>query len=133
MSKQNRKQFIASTVMAGAALVTASSFKTGTKKMLVHHVFFWLKNPSSKKDLNQLFTGLRTLKGIKTVKQMHIGVPAPTENRSVVDASYQASEIIFFENVAAQKTYQDDPIHKKFIANCSHLWSKVVVYDSMDV
>ena len=87
--------------------------------MVIHHVFFWLKNPSSKKDLNQLFTGLRTLKGIKTVKQMHIGVPAPTENRSVVDASYQASEIIFFENVAAQKTYQDDPIHKKFIANCS--------------
>ncbi len=133
MSKQNRKQFISTTVMAGAGLLTASSAKAGTKKMLVHHVFFWLKNPSSKEDLDKLLTGLRTLKKIKTVKQIHIGVPAATEERSVVDASYQASEILFFENTAAQKIYQDDPIHQKFIADCSHLWSKVVVYDSMDV
>lgn len=101
--------------------------------MVIHHVFFWLKNPSSKEDLNKLLTGLQKLKDIKTVRQIHIGVPAATEARSVVDASYSASEILFFDNLADQKAYQDDPIHQKFIADCSQLWEKVVVYDAVDV
>jgi hypothetical protein len=96
---------------------------------VVHHVFFWLKNPRSKEDLARLLTGLRTLAGIETVKAIHIGVPAQTEQRGVVDASYSASEILFFADVAGQNAYQVHPIHKKFVADCEHLWEKVVVYD----
>jgi hypothetical protein len=51
----------------------------------------------------------------------------------VVDNSYQASELMFFDDTAGQKTYQDHPIHQKFIKDCGHLWEKVIVYDSMDV
>jgi hypothetical protein len=103
-----------------------------TKTGIIHHVFFWLKNPDSKEDLAKLLAGLRTLKGIETVRDIRIGVPASTEKREVVDNSYSASELLFFDNLAGQKTYQDHPIHLKFVADCSHLWEKVVVYDAVD-
>ena len=101
--------------------------------MLTHHVFFWLKNPSSKEDLNKLIEGLRTLEKIETVKSIHIGVPASTEKRDVVDNSYHASELLFFDDVAGQDAYQVHPIHKKFVENYSPLWEKVIVYDSISV
>jgi stress responsive alpha/beta barrel protein len=100
---------------------------------LVHHVFFWLKQRDSKEDLARLLKGLRTLAKIETVRELHIGVPADTESRDVVDSSYSASELMFFDNMAAHQSYQNHPIHKEFIATCAHLWEKVVVYDSMDL
>ncbi len=103
------------------------------KKQLTHHVFFWLNNPSSKDDLDKLLTGLQTLEKIETVRKIHIGVPASTEERDVVDASFSASELLFFDDAEGQKIYQDHRIHKKFVDDCSHLWKKVIVYDSTDV
>ncbi len=100
--------------------------------MIIHHVFFWLKNPSSKEDLAKLLAGLQTLKNISTVRKIYIGVPAATEDRTVVDSSYSASELLFFDDLAGQETYQVDPVHQQFIADCSHLWEKVVVYDTVD-
>jgi hypothetical protein len=99
---------------------------------VIHHVFFWLKNPSSKEDLNKLIEGLKTLEKIETVRKIHVGVPASTEVRPVVDNSFSASEILFFDDLEGQKTYQDHPIHLKFIENCSNLWEKVIVYDVVD-
>ena len=40
---------------------------------------------------------------------------------------------MFFDNIEDQEAYQNDPIHKKFIEDCSHLWEKVIVYDVQDV
>lgn len=138
MKKQNRRTFIASAVAltAGAATVSALPVMTmekKDKKQLTHHVFFWLKNPDSKEDLNKLIEGLQTLRKIETVKKLYIGVPASTEQRGVVDSSYQVSELMFFDDVEGEKIYQVHPLHKKFIEDCGHLWSKVVVYDSIDV
>jgi hypothetical protein len=39
---------------------------------------------------------------------------------------------MFFDDLAGQKIYQDHPIHKKFIEDCSALWEKVIVYDVID-
>lgn len=103
------------------------------KKPLTHHVFFWLKNRDSKEDLNKLVEGLRTLEKIESVKQLYIGVPASTEQREVVDSSFSASELMFFDNIEGQNIYQHHPIHKKFVEQCAHLWEKVIVYDSVDV
>ncbi len=110
-----------------------SIFAIQTFKMVIHHVFFWLKNPSSKEDLEELLAGLQTLKNITTVRNIYIGVPAATEDRTVVDSTYSASELLFFNDLAGQEAYQVDPIHQKFIADCSQLWEKVVVYDTVDV
>ena len=103
------------------------------KKYLTHHVFFWLKNPSSKEDLEKLLAGLQTLDKIETVRKIYIGVPASTEERDVVDSSFSASELLFFDDLAGQKTYQDHPVHLEFVKNCSALWEKVIVYDSIDI
>ncbi len=96
---------------------------------IVHHVFFWLKNPDSVEDRNKLIEGLKTLLAVKAISKLHIGVPASTEKRDVVESSWQVSELMFFETVEAQKTYQDHPVHQAFVKNYSHLWQKVVVYD----
>lgn len=100
--------------------------------MVIHHVFFWLKEGTNA-NRDKMITGLQTLKHIRSVRRIHIGVPAETEDRDVVDSSYHLSELLFFDDLAGQKAYQDDPIHKKFIEVHSHLWAKVVVYDSNDV
>ena len=34
----------------------------------VHHVFFWLNNPESKEDLDQLVAGLHSLTQIEEIK-----------------------------------------------------------------
>lgn len=129
-----RREFMTTTAIAGAALVAGDAFAkpaTGTTAMpkLLHHVFFWLKNPESKADRDQLIAGIKTLAAIETVRSFHVGVPASTEKREVVDNSYQVSELLGFDDVAGQDVYQVHPIHKKFVDENQHLWSKVVVYD----
>jgi hypothetical protein len=128
----DRRTFLvaAGVTAAAAALPTGASPVSNFPK-LVHHVFFWLKNPNSKEDLEKLLKGLRTLAKIESVRGVHFGVPASTEKRDVVDNSYSASEILFFDDTAGQKVYQDHPIHKQFVADCSHLWDRVVVYDAI--
>jgi hypothetical protein len=96
---------------------------------IIHHVFFWLKNPSSKEDLERLLKGLNSLKSIDVIKDIYIGVPAATEKRPVINDSYSASELLIFDNLEAQRIYQEHPVHQQFIADCSSLWERVVVYD----
>jgi hypothetical protein len=131
MSKLNRRSFIGNAAVLASGLAAVPSLQTTVKKMVVHHVFFWLKTPTPE-NLQALLKGLHTLKKIRSVQRIHIGVPAATEDREVVDSSYSASELLFFNDLAGQKAYQDDPIHLQFIKDCAHLWSKVVVYDSVD-
>lgn len=102
------------------------------KNGFIHHVFFWLNNPENKEDLNQLIDGLKKLSKAPTIKEFHIGIPANTK-RDVIDYSYSVSWLLLFENAYDQDVYQTDPIHLKFIDECSELWSKVVVYDTVSV
>jgi len=127
-----RRTFLATAATLGAAAaVSAASMNTPPIPKLVHHVFFWLKQPDSKADLAQLLAGIRGLAQIETVRSIHVGVPASTEKRDVVENSYSASELLTFDDVEGQNVYQAHPLHQKFVADCSHLWSKVVVFDSI--
>ena len=128
----NRRQFIAT----ASALVTApmAIAQTGDKakaQQVIHHVFFWLKNPGNQTDREQLMEGLKTLTGVKQVKQLLIGTPARTEQRSVVDSTYDVSELMYFDSAAEQDEYQEHPVHKAFVEKYSHLWEKVIVYDML--
>lgn len=131
MTKSTRRKFITSASLLTLAPAIGSLSMKEEKPALVHHVFFWLKNPDSKEDLAKLITGVKSLSKIETIRKIHVGVPASTEKRDVVDNSYSVSELMFFDDTAGQKTYQDHPIHQKFIADCSALWEKVVVYDTI--
>lgn len=135
MRNYSRRQFINNSgkaAMAGTLLVAAEQEKKEMKNIFVHHVYFWLKNADSKEDLEKLIAGLKKLSAVKTIKQFHIGKPAGT-SRDVIDASYSVSWLTLFDNKADQDSYQVDPIHKKFVEECSSLWQKVVVYDSIDM
>jgi len=127
-----RRTFMAAAATVAATNAGASPAVSAIPK-LVHHVFFWLKNPDSKDDLARLLQGLRTLSKIETVRASHFGLPASTEKRDVVDNSYSVSEILFFDDLEGQKVYQDHPVHKKFVEDCAHLWERVVVYDAISV
>lgn len=132
----NRRQFIGNTgkAMVATGLITLAENREPAmiENKFIHHVYFWLKNPDSKEDRAKLVEGLKKLSKVKTIKMFHIGQPADTK-RDVIDSSYAVSWFTLFDNAADQTSYQTDPIHLKFIEECSNLWTKVVVYDSVDV
>lgn len=130
--KSTRRKFIASASLLTLFQALPLSAMKKEKPTLVHHVFFWLKNPDSKEDLATLIAGVKSLSKIETIKYLQVGVPASTEKRDVVDNSYSVSELMFFNDLAGQKTYQDHPLHQKFIQECSPLWDRVVVYDTVE-
>jgi hypothetical protein len=99
--------------------------------MFIHHVYFWLNNPESATDLEQLKKGLQTLTVIETIGMYQIGLPAATD-RDVIDRSYSVSWMLMFDNLEDEEIYQHHPLHKKFVEDCAHLWKKVTVYDSVD-
>jgi hypothetical protein len=101
------------------------------KGIFIHHVYFWLTEPTNKAHKKLLKEGLQKLSSVKTIQRFHIGEPANT-SRDVIDSSYSLSWILIFNNPADQDSYQTDPIHLRFIEECKHLWSRVVVYDSVD-
>lgn len=133
--KPNRRKFLgtAAALAAGTVAAKAMPFTSMENKYpVVHHVFFWLKNPDSKEDKDKLIAGLKALKKIETVKELHVGVVASTEKRDVVDTSWSVSELMMFSDLKGQEVYQTHPLHLEFIKNCSPLWEKVVVYDAVE-
>jgi hypothetical protein len=135
MKSTNRRKFIATSTalaMGTAASALPLSNNPAEKYPVVHHVFFWLKNPGSKADRDKLVAGVKALAKIPTVRELRVGVVASTEKRDVVDNSWGVSELIFFSDLAGQQAYQDHPIHLKFVETCSPLWDKVIVYDAIE-
>ena len=136
MPETTRRQFVSDAAKAiavtGITSIANNEPDMSKKKSFVHHVYFWLKNPASNEDKQQLLQALRKLAKVKTIQMAHIGEPADT-NREVIDRSYQVSWLLFFKNKADQDSYQVDPIHLKFVEECEHLWRKVIVYDTVNI
>jgi hypothetical protein len=136
METTNRRDFVKKSTLGLAGLGLTSTATTtqttiDTKNMFVHHVYFWLKKPESKEDRARLLKGLQTLPKIEAIKMAHIGIPADT-NRPVIDTSYQFSLLLVFDNRKDQDVYQNHPVHLQFVKDCSDLWTKVIVYDSVN-
>ena len=106
-----------------------SDYLTAQSGQIIHHVFFWLNNPDSESDKQQLIEGLNTLGSIDEVKFLLVGTPASTIKREVVDNSFDVSELMIFDSIEAQDAYQVHPMHTEFVQSYSHLWERVVVYD----
>ena len=131
----SRRRFIkqAGILTAAANLgifAAAKAESMNVSQPFIHHVYFWLKNPQSQDDYKKLLEGLQKLSKVKTIKEFYIGKPADTK-RDVIDSSYSVSWLLIFNSRADQDSYQTDPIHLKFIDECSALWTRVVVYDTV--
>ena len=134
MIKSNRRKFLALAAgLAAVSSVKGNPLMTMKKKFLAHQVYFWLKNPDSAEDRTELIKGIKTLSKIESVRKLTIGVVAPTEKRSVIDDTWSVSELAIFNDVAGEAAYQVHPLHLDFVKKYSHLWSKVVIYDSSEV
>lgn len=125
---KSRRNFLKKVAIAGATAslpVTFLACQTPNGKM-IHQVFFWLNDgvdtAAFKKEASKLGN-------CPTVDKFYIGEPAPTEDRDVVDSSYQVACTLFFESLEDQNKYQVDPLHLEFIEKNSAKWSQVKVYD----
>ena len=132
--KNSRRKFMERAAALAAAIGFSSwpfsvTANQRNSNMLVHQVYFWLKNPQNELDHAKLLKGLQTLLTIESIDSGHIGVPAATEARDVVDHSYAFSYNVRFKSIADHDSYQTDPVHLKFIEECQDLWSSVKVYD----
>ncbi|MDZ4793023.1 MAG: Dabb family protein [Bacteroidota bacterium] len=136
MKKLSRRNFIGDTDKAAVPgiFILSAYYQPGKemKKVFIYHVYFWLQHEESTEDLDKLVVGLKKLSAVTTIRQFHIGKPAAT-SRDVIDGSYTLSWLVLFDNKSDQDSYQTDPIHLKFIEDCSLLWQKVVVYDAVDI
>jgi|TARA_B100000212_G_C27287841_1_gene495951 hypothetical protein len=126
MTDTKRRQFLATAgALASLSALPASAQATPRASAelppILHMVYFWLKDTTSTEDKQKLIDGLQSLRAIPQVHSLHIGVPANTLKRDVIDNSFDVSELMFFESVEAQDEYQIHPIHKKFIEDCAHL------------
>ena len=133
MKTIKRRSFLTNVAITSAlGAVALPSEAKPKKKTFIHHVYFWLKNPSSEADRSKLIEGLTALSKVPTIRFHHIGLPAST-NRSVIERSYSVSWMLFFDNLEEEEIYQKHPIHLKFVEDYSHLWEKVTVFDSEQV
>jgi hypothetical protein len=100
------------------------------KNTFVHQVYFWLKD---KADQQKLIEGLNVLVPITSIRDIHIGVPADSEEREVIERSYDLSLLVTFANLADHDHYQVDPLHDVFRDQyAGPLCKRVMVLDSVD-
>ncbi len=135
---KNRRNFLKK-VLAGVAATSiipfakkASAGEVKIEGALVHHVYFWLKEPDNKSHRQQFEEAIEKLLKVETIKLSHFGVPARTEKRDVVENSYTYSYMVMFDSISDQDKYQVHPVHLNFVEKNAHLWDKVIVYDSVD-
>lgn len=134
---KNRRSFIHKMTGFGLATALFSFFiptraKSPEKKYFLHHVFFWLKNPDDAEVRTIFEKALNELGTVETIQLLHIGKPAAT-SRDVIDNSYHYSFLVGFKDKNGHDVYQDHPIHDKFRNEYSHLWTKVLVYDAVNL
>ncbi len=113
MINLNRRKFVKNLSLASfAPFILTTNNNSMAKEIFIHHVYFWLKNPTSEADKIKLIEGLEKLSKVPTIRMFHIGTPAAT-NRSVVEKSYSVSWLCFFDNLDDEEIYQQHPIHLK--------------------
>ncbi|MEP5338577.1 MAG: Dabb family protein [Algibacter sp.] len=101
------------------------------KENFRHTVLFWLKEPKNESHRNTFEIALnRFINNSEYVQNKHLGT-APVSTRDVVDSSFTYCLAVSFLSKEDQDKYQEESVHLKFIEEASHLWDKVVVYNSV--
>lgn len=99
--------------------------------MIVHSVYFWLKDDIEPTDREKFWTSVRSLLTIRSVQHGWVGTPAATEDRPIIDKSYTCALVLVFDDLAGHDVYQADPVHDSFRSGCHSYWSKIQIYDAI--
>ena len=97
--------------------------------MLVHTVFFWMKKNAPKSAAQQTMKDALKYLNTPTVKNLWAGLPAKTEARDVINATYDVGLTVTFDTIADHDAYQEDPEHQVFIKRNKKNWLRVEVFD----
>lgn len=97
--------------------------------MLVHTVFFWMKKNAPKSAAKQTIQDAKKYLQTASVKQLWVGPPAKTEERPVINATYDVGLTVVFDSIADHDDYQEDPQHLVFIKRNKKHWLRVEVFD----
>ena len=97
--------------------------------MLVHSVYFWLKESLDDSQIKEFSIGLEKLKSISSAEAVYVGTPSTTE-RPVIDTSYSFALTVIFNDMAEHDAYQVDPLHTHFLETFKPMFAKVVIYDA---
>lgn len=127
--------FLFSMILLTAATMTTKSqtqdsHSDANDGALVHTVYFWFHDDVTGQESREFYNELKKLQEIPQILHGWIGVPAGTEERGVIDSSYDYSITFVFRDEEAEAEYQVHPIHTDFVETNSHLWDNVVVYDA---
>lgn len=101
------------------------------KPFLIHTVYFWFKDEVSTNRIQSFENDLEQLSKVSSIQSFYYGPPATTEERAVVDNTYDIALNVHFASIEDEAKYQVDPIHLKFVEECKDLWEKVAVYDNL--
>src|SRR5262245_46373377 len=122
--------FLAGVAAAYLAAPTRAEEKEDDGPMIVHNVFFTLKesNDANRKKLTAACKKYLT----KHEGEVYFaaGPIAEEFKRELNDKDFGVCLVIVFKNKAAHDKYQDHKRHLDFIAENKDMWKKVRVFDS---
>ncbi|MCB1122179.1 MAG: Dabb family protein [Verrucomicrobiae bacterium] len=98
--------------------------------MLVHSVFFTLKDGLSEAEKAHFIEQVGTLGNIPTVDSIYIGTPAATPDRPVIRKDYDVALTVLLKSLDDHDVYQEHQIHLDFIKNNSKFWESVIIFDA---
>jgi hypothetical protein len=98
----------------------------------VHAVYFWLRPDLTVQQRDAFVRGLQSLRAIETVRAGWIGVPAATD-RPIIDRSYSYALTVVFADDAGHEAYQVHPVHDRFREEFGSFWTRVQIYDSVEI
>lgn len=129
------KSAIGTTVATGLLAPTISDAMASSnqkqKTTIAHYVLFWLKDDLSAQEIKDFTNFFEDIRKVPTIKSLHYGAPAPSNDRDVVDNSFTYNLLVYFKNMDDLNVYETHPIHLAAIEKYSKNWTKVVVYDSV--
>jgi len=124
---------------AVAVLLAVSSYRASAdkdekkdkdKKMLVHNVFFTLKDRTPEGRQKLVDACKKHLTKHEGEVFFSAGPLCEDLKREVNDVDFDVALTIVFENKAAHDKYQDHQRHVKFIEENKDSWKKVRVFDN---
>lgn len=98
--------------------------------MLVHSVYFFLKETVSDSEKAEFRSSVESLAKIDAVHTFYLGTPAATPDRPIIEKGYAIAMTILFQSMEDHDIYQKHTIHQEFIQKNKRLWKKVVIYDA---
>lgn len=108
----------------------ATSHTAAPAGQLVHTVFFWFRPTAPADAAARLLTFYRSeVPALPGVLAVYPGTPEASD-RSVVDDSFHLGVTTVFADPAAERLWQDHPVHRRMVAEFEPWFAKVVVYDT---